>query len=954
MANSVGLVRVTTPAEVRQQQTAIPPTNEVIETPFESDLARELHSGFERARQHRQIHGLEKQMLEALRTYQGKYDPAKLSEIKTFNGSEVYSRLTSTKCRGASALLRDIYFSGERPWMLSPTPEPKIPGGIAASVHALIQTEVQTLQQGGQQVSPQMIEDRTTALLSAAKKAEKRMARKEAEKATSFLDDLLIEGGFYKALGEAIVDLPIFPYACIKGPVVRMSTDVQWQEDGSKKLVDEPKMFWDRVSPFDLYFSPGASSAARSRIWEHQKLQRSELFKLIGLPGYKEDSIRAVLDASPNSLKTWLSYFEREREDLERRDNFLFNDDDEFIDCMEFNGFLSGRKLRDWGMTEAEIPDVQGEYYTTAWLIDKWIIKVQLSVSAKQRCRYYITSFEKIPGSVTGSGLPEILGDVQDVANASLRSLVNNMCLTGDTVVYREPRPTAKSGKKQAACGEVTLQTLWRASQKHNPGTRRNVIRALDTTTGELVGRRIDQIHNNGVQDVFTVRTAGGYAIKATATHRFLADDGGWRTVKKFKVGDMIGVNGRVVALKPNCINCGVALVRRDALRCKSCAVQAPGAWNDQQAQAALTNRDVSATTARGRKLVKEQKKSHCETCGCEGPKLQIHHMDMDPWNCAPDNLRTLCEPCHKEWHVRYGRFGHPRRHRFLDFDRIVAIEYAGRKQTFCLTMQGEPNFIANGFVSHNSIASGPQVAIDDTRMAPGADADSMYPWKRWHFVSDPLNNATKPVDFFQPNSNAQELLSVYKEFTNMADEISAIPRYLTGSQRTGGAGATASGLAMLMNNASKVMQGVAANIDEDVIAPAIEDLYEMVMLTDREQLRGDEEVVVRGVTLAVQREQDRVRQLEFLGITANPIDMQIVGPKGRAKVLRHVAQNLGLAMDEEIVGDDEEMAARIQQQQDAAAQAQGADGTQSALPNPGRTENGPPRLDAVSNTSSM
>jgi hypothetical protein len=97
-----------------------------------------------------------------------------------------------------------------------------------------------------------------------------------------------------------------------------------------------------------------------------------------------------------------------------------------------------------------------------------------------------------------------------------------------------------------------------------------------------------------------------------------------------------------------------------------------------------------------------------------------------------------------------------------------------------------------------------------------------------------------------------------------MADEASALPKYLTGSGATGGAGRTASGLAMLMDNASKVMQNVAANVDDDILMPSIERLYEMVMMSDvGPELKGDETIVVKGVTVAVQKETDRMRRLK-------------------------------------------------------------------------------------------
>jgi hypothetical protein len=153
-----------------------------------------------------------------------------------------------------------------------------------------------------------------------------------------------------------------------------------------------------------------------------------------------------------------------------------------------------------------------------------------------------------------------------------------------------------------------------------------------------------------------------------------------------------------------------------------------------------------------------------------------------------------------------------------------------------------------------------------------------------------------------------------------MADEVSAIPRYMTGDQKVGGAGRTASGLSMLMANAAKTLQNVAASIDRDVMEPLLDHLYEVVMLTMPGVFRGDETVVVKGVNYAVKREQDRTRQLEFLNMTNNPTDMGIVGVEGRANVLRSVSHAIGL--DAEMVVPDEQQFAAQQQQQQAVAQA--------------------------------
>ena len=114
----------------------------------------------------------------------------------------------------------------------------------------------------------------------------------------------------------------------------------------------------------------------------------------------------------------------------------------------------------------------------------------------------------------------------------------------------------------------------------------------------------------------------------------------------------------------------------------------------------------------------------------------------------------------------------------------------------------------------------------------------------------------------------------------------------------------------MLMGNAAKILQTVASNIDNDIIEPVVSELYDMVMLTDTTGiLSGDESIDVLGVNVAMQRETQRQRQLEFLQITANPIDMQIMGPRGRANVLRPVADGIGLD-GETIVPPDEEIKA--------------------------------------------
>ena len=628
---------------------------------FTTSLAAFIDNELGRMVRHRDsAQGWTDRLTNAMRVFSGQYDATKLSEIRRFGGSEIYARLIAAKCRGATSLLRDIYLNVDKPWGLKPTPDPKLPDEIAGEIGNLVQVEVANAMRLGDQPDPNAVRDRTRALLLSARRASIKKARQEAEAAFQKLDDILVEGGFYDALGAALIDVPLFPFCCIKGPVVRMEPRVTWVQ-GKAQITTRPVMRWYRVSPYDVWWTPGSSNIADSAVVERSRLTRADLNDVIGVPGYDEAAIREVLHWYGQSgyVEVQASTAETPRSVMESREDPRMNTSG-MLDMIEYHGYVQGRLLLEQGMDPAKVPDPEKDYFVDAYKIGRYVIKVQLSPSLRKRAPYYVTSFEKVPGTVVGNALPDILADVGEAANAALRSLVNNM-----------------------------------------------------------------------------------------------------------------------------------------------------------------------------------------------------------------------------------------------------------------------------------SIASGPQVVVNDDRVADNENGDDLYPWKRWHVTTDPLgsNNGQQPIIFFQPNSNAQELLVVYEKFTQIADELSAIPRYVTGSERTGGAGRTASGLAMLMGNAAKILQTVAANIDSDIIEPAISELYDMVMLTDRTgTLRGDESIDVLGVNVAMQRETQRQRQLEFLQITANPIDSQITGVRGRANVLRSVADGIGLD-GEQIVPPDEEI---------AAMQGGGPGGAPGALAAPGASEQQP------------
>lgn len=671
--NNIGLLRVVPPAELEQQieeknkqDFAAKKAAEGEASLVESNLASHIRTQWSEMRRHRNsASGWSDRLMTSLRAFAGEYDPTKLAEIKQFGGSTVYARIIAMKCRGASSLLRDVFLTPDRSWAINPPADPDVPEEITAKIMQLIQSEAATMAQQGVQIPPSAIRDRMSQLMESASGAEKKAARRRAKAAQDKIDEILESGGFYKALAEFLVDLPLFPFAVLKGPVVKIVPKVKYV-NGQVQTTNEPRLFWQRVSPFDVWWTPGASDIEDAAVIERTRVTRADLNDLLDLPGYNQEAIRGALrDYGRGGYTETPDTGDSERAEYENRENPSTNTSG-MISCLEYHGNVQGSLLIEYGMTPEQIPEPERDYMVQAYIIGSYVIKVQLSPSPRKRHPYFVSSFEKVPGTPVGNGLPDILSDIQEVANATLRSLVNNL-----------------------------------------------------------------------------------------------------------------------------------------------------------------------------------------------------------------------------------------------------------------------------------SISSGPQVVVRDDLITPGTDGEGLYPWKRWHITGDMGMGAQtqKPIDFFQPSSNAQELLGVYAKFTEIADELSAIPRHMSGANPGSGAGRTASGLAMLMGNASKILQTVAANVDRDVMSPALMMLYDMIMLTDTTGiLTGDENIRVMGVNVAVQRETQRVRQLELLQMTANPIDMQIMGIPGRARLLRAVTNEIGLD-GEGIVPPDDEIAAAVQQQQQQPPGAPGAPqkgapgGTPSAEP---------------------
>ncbi len=228
-------------------------------------------------------------------------------------------------------------------------------------------------------------------------------------------------------------------------------------------------------------------------------------------------------------------------------------------------------------------------------------------------------------------------------------------------------------------------------------------------------------------------------------------------------------------------------------------------------------------------------------------------------------------------------------------------------------------NAAARALVNNMGIASGPQIFINDTSRVPAdEDLTAMYPWKIWQFEQDSTASTghRPPIESMQPDPIADHLMNVYQWFSKLADDQSGIPSYEHGNADQRGGGATASGLSMLMDHAAKGLKRVVAAIDHGIIRQAVQRLYEHNMLfSPDEAVKGDLQVKARGPAALVEQHQHAAKIQDGLQLTSNQIDMQIIGLRGRAKLLRELLRTMDVPGHDDIIPSDDELAQREQSQ---------------------------------------
>lgn len=228
---------------------------------------------------------------------------------------------------------------------------------------------------------------------------------------------------------------------------------------------------------------------------------------------------------------------------------------------------------------------------------------------------------------------------------------------------------------------------------------------------GYLASNLIHKVVFTGIKQTYTVTLANGKQIRATEDHRFLiSDEPGtdiqcFKTLRELKLGDYVlckslrkAVGHKKKPIRPEIITKMpyYTSARNKTVWCNGIAYQYQRILRARAVYDAHINQVPFDT------FISEVSNNLDHGYMFSSLDMEIHHLDENPTNDIPSNLRLMSKEDHSRLHGDKARLHF--RDRDLSKILITSIEPFGSEETYDIQME-DPynNFLANDIVVHNS-----------------------------------------------------------------------------------------------------------------------------------------------------------------------------------------------------------------------------------------------------------
>ena len=232
---------------------------------------------------------------------------------------------------------------------------------------------------------------------------------------------------------------------------------------------------------------------------------------------------------------------------------------------------------------------------------------------------------------------------------------------------------------------------------------------------------------------------------------------------------------------------------------------------------------------------------------------------------------------------------------------------------------------------------------VDETMLVPGQDM-TIFPGKIFRRQSGQTGQALHGLRF--PNT-APENMQIFDKFRQLADESTGIPSYSHGTTGVMSTTRTASGMSMLMGAAALNIKTVVKNVDDYLLRPLGETLFQWNMQFNKDvpDIQGDLDVKAQGTSSLMQKEVRSQRLMTFMQVASN----QFLAPFVKwHSIIREIAKSMDIDPDQ-LVNDPEKAAifAKMIGEMNANQQAEGNNQQRGGM----RTTGGVPAGAAVTDT---
>lgn len=254
---------------------------------------------------------------------------------------------------------------------------------------------------------------------------------------------------------------------------------------------------------------------------------------------------------------------------------------------------------------------------------------------------------------------------------------------------------------------------------------------------------------------------------------------------------------------------------------------------------------------------------------------------------------------------------------------------YYYNKDETCIFGEGVPvvmrdtqklfNAAVRALCDNTAGSAGPVYEVNEDMISPGQNLDNIGPWTTVYRGGRGIEAQHPAIRVHTIQSNAQLYIQLINLFSTLADESSAIPKYLHGSAQGmgGGAGRTMGGMSMMLGQSVTVVKEQVRCLDDYVVKRFIRNMYYWNMeLGEGDEYKGDFEVNAEGSASLIAKEVRAEKLISYLQSTANPLDASMVN---RPYLHREIVKCLDLG-DQAVKSDEtiktEQESGQQQQQQ--------------------------------------